>query len=47
MRIVFLLVTFVILLSSCGKKSDPEYQGSIKNQIENKKNKSNLKITIN
>ncbi len=31
MKFVITLMILVFLLGSCGKKSNPEYQGSIKN----------------
>jgi hypothetical protein len=30
MKIFFLLVLSLLILESCGKKSDPQYQGKIK-----------------
>mgnify|MGYP001178289670 CR=1 FL=1 len=30
MKLFFLLVLGVLVLESCGKKSDPQYQGKIK-----------------
>ena len=30
MKLFFLLVLSVLILESCGKKSDPQYQGKIK-----------------
>jgi|TARA_B110000967_G_C18751296_1_gene492965 uncharacterized protein YceK len=34
MKIIFLLLIAVLMLSGCGKKSDPKYQGKI-NYITN------------
>ena len=34
MKIFFLLVLSVLILESCGKKSDPQYQGKIKHEIK-------------
>ena len=33
MKQVFLLVVIILILESCGKKSDPKYQGKIKQEI--------------
>jgi hypothetical protein len=33
MKLFFLLILSIIILGSCGKKSDPQYQGMIKYQI--------------
>jgi hypothetical protein len=33
MKILFFLVLSVLVLESCGKKSDPQYQGKIKHKI--------------
>ena len=43
------VVTFVILifiLGSCGKKSDPQYQGSINSFVKNSDNKDPKEIVI-
>ena len=34
MKLFFLLTLFILILESCGKKSDPQYQGKIANKIE-------------
>tara|TARA_B110000971_G_scaffold163871_1_gene167727 strand:+ start:200 stop:313 length:114 start_codon:yes stop_codon:yes gene_type:complete len=34
MKLFFLLVLGVLILQSCGKKSDPQYQGKIKREIK-------------
>jgi len=34
MRLIFLLVLSLIILESCGKKSNPQYQGKIKQEIK-------------
>ena len=34
MKLFFLLVLSVLILESCGKKSDPQYQGKIKTEIK-------------
>ncbi len=34
MRLFFLLVLSLIILESCGKKSDPKYLGKIKYEIK-------------
>jgi hypothetical protein len=34
MKLFFLLVLSVLILESCGKKSDPQYQGKIKYGIK-------------
>ena len=34
MRLIFLLVLSLIILESCGKKSDPKYQSKIKHEIK-------------
>ena len=34
MRLIFLLVLSLIILESCGKKSNPQYQGKIKHEIK-------------
>ena len=31
MRFIFTLIMLILILGSCGKKSDPQYQGSINN----------------
>ena len=33
MKVLFLLIVSILLLESCGKKSDPEYQGKNKKMI--------------
>jgi hypothetical protein len=33
MKLIFLLVLSVLILESCGKKSNPEYQSKIKSEI--------------
>jgi hypothetical protein len=33
MKIFFLLIISFIIFQSCGKKSNPEYQGKIKKEI--------------
>jgi hypothetical protein len=34
MRFFLLLIMSVLILESCGKKSDPQYQGKIKHEIK-------------
>ena len=34
MKLFFILVFSVLILGSCGKKSDPQYQGKIINEIK-------------
>jgi hypothetical protein len=34
MKIFFFIILSVIILVSCGKKSDPKYQGKIKHEIK-------------
>ena len=34
MKLLFLLILSILILESCGKKSDPEYQSKIKNEIK-------------
>ena len=34
MKIFFLLVLSILILESCGKKSDPQYQGKIKHEVK-------------
>jgi len=34
MRLFFLLVVSVLMLESCGKKSEPRYQGKIKHEVK-------------
>ena len=34
MKLFFLLVLGVLILESCGKKSNPEYQDKIKNEVK-------------
>jgi len=34
MKLFFLLIISVLILGSCGKKSDPQYQGKIKHEIK-------------
>jgi|TARA_B110000914_G_C15236822_1_gene342232 hypothetical protein len=34
MKLFFLLVLGVLILQSCGKKSDPQYQGKIEHEIK-------------
>jgi hypothetical protein len=34
MRLIFLLVLSLIILESCGKKSNPEYLGKVKSEIK-------------
>jgi hypothetical protein len=34
MKLFFLLILSVVILQSCGKKSDPKYQGKIKYEIK-------------
>jgi hypothetical protein len=34
MRLFFLLILGVLILESCGKKSNPQYQGKIKQEIK-------------
>jgi|TARA_B110000495_G_C22474451_1_gene293790 hypothetical protein len=34
MRLFFILVLSVLILESCGKKSEPKYQGKIKKEIK-------------
>ena len=31
MRFIITLIMLILILGSCGKKSDPQYQGSINN----------------
>jgi len=33
MKILFLLVISILILESCGKKSDPKYQIKVKHEI--------------
>jgi hypothetical protein len=33
MKILFLLITCILLLVSCGKKADPQFQSNIKKEI--------------
>jgi hypothetical protein len=33
MKLFFLLILSVLILESCGKKSDPKYQGKIDHKI--------------
>ena len=34
MKIFFILVLSILILESCGKKSDPQYQSKTKNEIK-------------
>jgi len=34
MKLIFFLILSVMILQSCGKKSNPKYQGKIKYKIE-------------
>jgi|TARA_B110000259_G_C13785585_1_gene310493 hypothetical protein len=34
MKLFFLLILGVLILESCGKKSNPQYQGKIKQEIK-------------
>jgi hypothetical protein len=34
MKLFFLIVLSVLILGSCGKKSDPQYQAKIKHEIK-------------
>ncbi len=34
MKIFFLLLLSVLILEGCGKKSNPEYQDKIKNEVK-------------
>jgi len=34
MKLIFLLILSVMILESCGKKSDPKYQSKIKHEIK-------------
>ena len=34
MKIFFLLLLSMLILESCGKKSNPKYQGKIKHEIK-------------
>ena len=36
MKILFLLITCILLLVNCGKKSDPQFQSNIKKEIISK-----------
>ena len=33
MKLILTIVLLTVILVSCGKRSDPEYQGKAKNQI--------------
>jgi len=35
MKLFFLLVLSILILESCGKKSDPQYQSKTKHEIKN------------
>ena len=34
MKLFFLIILSILFLESCGKKSDPQYQGKIKYEIK-------------
>jgi hypothetical protein len=34
MKLFFVIVLSVLILESCGKKSDPQYQSTIKHEIK-------------
>mgnify|MGYP006172614837 CR=1 FL=1 len=35
MKLFFILVIGILILESCGKKSDPQYQSKTKHEIKN------------